>query len=128
MKPAIQQRPKYYDLNLANLPAAGLVSIFHRISGALLFLPVIPLLLYLLQATLGSEAGYLQWKGVLAMPAVKAILLGFVWLYAHHFFAGIRYLLLDLHWGLSKESARSSAKLVFVLGALATLALAWRIW
>jgi succinate dehydrogenase / fumarate reductase cytochrome b subunit len=128
MKPAIQQRPKYYDLNLANLPAAGLVSIFHRISGALLFLPVIPLLLYLMQATLGSEAGYLQWKGVLAMPAVKAILLGFVWLYAHHFFAGIRYLLLDLHWGIGKESARASAKLVFVLGAVATLGVAWRIW
>jgi len=128
MKPAPQQRPKYYDLNLANLPAAGLVSIFHRISGALLFLPVIPLLLYLMQATLGSEAGYLQWKGVLAMPAVKAVLLGFAWLYAHHFFAGIRYLLLDLHWGIGKESARASAKLVFGLGALATLALAWRVW
>jgi succinate dehydrogenase / fumarate reductase cytochrome b subunit len=128
MKPAIQQRPKYYDLNLANLPAAGLVSIFHRISGAFLFLPAIPALLYLMQATLGSEAGYLQWKGVLAMPAVKAILLGFTWLYAHHFFAGIRYLLLDLHWGIAKESARASAKLVFVLGALATIAVAWRIW
>jgi succinate dehydrogenase / fumarate reductase, cytochrome b subunit len=128
MKPALQQRPKYYDLNLANLPAAGLVSIFHRISGALLFVPVIPALLYLMQATLGSEAGYLQWKGVLAMPAVKVILLGFAWLYAHHFFAGIRYLLLDLHWGIAKEASRASARLVFVLGAIATLALAWRVW
>jgi succinate dehydrogenase / fumarate reductase cytochrome b subunit len=128
MKPAIAQRPKYYDLNLANLPAAGLASIFHRISGALLFLPVIPALLYLMQATLGSEAGYLQWKAVLAMPAVKVVLLAFVWLYAHHFFAGIRYLLLDLHWGIEKEKARASAKLVFVLGAAATLLVAWRIW
>jgi succinate dehydrogenase / fumarate reductase, cytochrome b subunit len=128
MKPAIQQRPKYYDLNLAHLPAPGLASIFHRISGALLFVPGIPALLYLMQATLGSEAGYLQWKGVLAMPAVKVILLGFVWLYAHHFFAGIRYLLLDLHWGIEKDKARASAKLVFVLGALATLLVAWRLW
>ena len=128
MKPAIPQRPKYYDLNLANLPAAGLASIFHRISGALLFVPVIPALLFLMQATLGSEAGYLQWRGVLAMPAVKLILLGFTWLYAHHFFAGIRYLLLDLHWGIGKEPARASAKLVFVLGALATLLVAWRVW
>jgi succinate dehydrogenase / fumarate reductase cytochrome b subunit len=128
MKPAIQQRPKYYDLNLAHLPAPGLASIFHRISGALLFVPAIPALLYLMQATLGSEAGYLQWKAVLAMPAVKVILLGFVWLYAHHFFAGIRYLLLDLHWGMGKDPARASAKLVFVLGALATLLVAWRIW
>ncbi len=128
MKPATQQRPKYYDLNLAHLPAPGLASIFHRISGALLFLPVIPALLYLMQATLGSEAGWLQWKGVLAMPAVKVILLGFAWLYAHHFFAGIRYLLLDLHWGIAKDAARASAKLVFLLGALATLLVAWRVW
>ena len=128
MKPAIQQRPKYYDLNLAHLPAPGLVSIFHRISGALLFLPVIPAILYVMQATLGSEAGWLAWKGVLAMPAVKVVLLGFAWLYAHHFFAGIRYLLLDLHWGIAKDPARASAKLVFVLGAIATLLVAWRVW
>jgi len=128
MNPATQQRPKYYDLNLAHLPAPGLASIFHRISGALLFLPVIPALLYLMQATLGSEAGFLHWKGVLSMGPVKVILLGFAWLYAHHFFAGIRYLLLDLHWGIAKDRARASAKLVFALGAAATLLVAWRIW
>jgi succinate dehydrogenase / fumarate reductase cytochrome b subunit len=121
-------RPKYYDLNLAHLPAPGLVSIFHRISGALLFLPVIPLLLYLMQATLGSEAGWLQWRRILSEPVVKVILLGFVWLYVHHFFAGIRYLLLDLHVGVAKEPAQASAKWVFALGAVATLLIGWRLW
>jgi len=62
-----------------------------------------------------------------ALP-VKCILLGFTWLYAHHFFAGIRYLLLDLHWGIGRDAARASAKFVFVLGALATLLVAWRVW
>jgi succinate dehydrogenase / fumarate reductase cytochrome b subunit len=128
MTTAPKQRPKYYDLNLAHLPAPGLVSIFHRISGAFLFFPVIPALLYLMQATLGSEAGWMHWKSFLAQPAVKVILLGFVWLYLHHFFAGIRYLLLDMHVGIAKESARGSAKLVFVLGAVATLLLGWRLW
>ena len=128
MTTAPKQRPKYYDLNLAHLPVPGLVSIFHRISGAVLFLPAIPLLLYLMQSTLGSEAGWLHWKGVLSGPAVKLVLLGFVWLYAHHFFAGIRYLLLDLHLGVAKQPARASAKLVFALGAAATLLIAWRLW
>ncbi|MDH5264822.1 MAG: succinate dehydrogenase, cytochrome b556 subunit [Betaproteobacteria bacterium] len=128
MTTAPKQRPKHYDLNLAHLPPPGLVSIFHRISGALLFVPVIPALLYLMQSTLGSEAGWLQWKRVLADPAVKVVLLGFVWLYAHHFFAGIRYLLLDVHVGIAKEPARASAKLVFALGAAATLAIGWRLW
>ena len=71
MTTASKQRPKYYDLNLAHLPPPGLVSILHRISGALLFFPVIPALLYLMQATLGSEAGWLHWKGVLSAPAVR---------------------------------------------------------
>ena len=128
MTTAPKQRPKYYDLNLAHLPPPGLVSIFHRISGALLFLPVIPALLYLMQSTLGSEAGWLQWKRVLSEPAVKVVLIAFVWLYAHHFFAGIRYLLLDVHVGVAKEPARASAKLVFALGAAATLAIGWRLW
>ena len=123
-----KQRPKYYDLNLAHLPVPGLVSIFHRISGAALFLPVIPLALYLLQSTLGSEAGWLRWKEFFADPAVKVIVLAFAWLYLHHFFAGIRYLLLDVHLGVAKAPARASAKLVFALGAAATLLVAWRIW
>jgi succinate dehydrogenase / fumarate reductase cytochrome b subunit len=128
MTPAPKQRPKYYDLNLAHLPVPGLASIFHRISGALLFFPVIPLLLYFLQATLASEAGWQRWTGLLAQPAAKLILVGIVWLYAHHFFAGIRYLLLDLHVGIAKEPARASAMAVFALGAVATLLVAWRIW
>ena len=54
-RPASPRRPKYYDLSLAHLPPPGLVSIFHRVSGALLFFPILPALLYVLQAALGSE-------------------------------------------------------------------------
>lgn len=128
MTTAHKQRPKYYDLNLAHLPVPGLVSIFHRISGAILFLPVVPVLLYLLQSTLGSEEGWLRWKAFFGDPAVKVVALAFAWLYLHHFFAGIRYLLLDMHVGVAKEPARASARLVFAAGALCTLLLAWRIW
>ena len=128
MTTAPKQRPKYYDLNLAHLPAPGLVSIFHRISGAFLFLVGIPAVLFLLQSTLGSEEGWRYWRDVLALPAVKVVFLGFAWLYAHHFFAGIRYLLLDVHVGVVKAEARATAIAVFVLGALATALVAWRIW
>ena len=90
-------RPKYYDLNLFNLPLPALVSIFHRITGMVMFLFMIPAVLYVLQCTLGSEAGFNQWKAVFSEPIVKLIVLGFVWSYLHHLFAGIRYLLLDIH-------------------------------
>jgi len=122
-------RPKYYDLNLAHLPPPGLVSIFHRVSGLVLFFPILPILLYVLQTTLGSEEGWSRWHTLLTeRPGVKLILIGCTWAYAHHFFAGLRYLLLDVHVGVAKASARASAIAVLVLGVVATLVVAWRIW
>ena len=132
MSAAPTPRPKhyrpYYDLNLAHLPPPGLVSIFHRVSGALLFFPILPTLLCFMYLSLGSEAGFAHVHEWFTHPLVKFMAIGVVWLYAHHFFAGIRYLLLDIHWGIDKEAARSSAIVVFVLGALATLLVAWRLW
>lgn len=128
MSTSVKNRPKYYDLNLLHLPIPGLVSIFHRITGVVMFLFMIPLMLYLLQGTLKSESGFNFWRNVINFPLVKLVLLGLIWAFMHHFFAGIRYLLLDLHIGVDKAPARTSAIWVFVLGALATLLFAVRIW
>lgn len=121
-------RPKYVDINLLHLPIPGLVSIFHRVTGVVMFLFLIPVLLFLLQCTIGSEAGFDRWRSFFSMPLVKVVLLGFVWAYLHHFFAGIRYLLLDLHIGVALEPARRSAKLVLAAGLLATILIGARIW
>lgn len=121
-------RPKYYDLNLLNLPLPALVSIFHRITGVVMFLALIPLTLYLLQATLASESGFNFWKNTLNWPLVKIIVLGFVWAFLHHFYAGLRYLLLDLHIGIDLKSARASSVIVFVLGLVTTAIVGARIW
>ncbi len=121
-------RPKYYELNLAHHWPPAVLSIFHRVSGALLFFPLLPLALYALHATLGSEAGYAQVRDLLAHPLAKLALIGASWFYAHHFFAGIRYLVLDMHFGTGKAAARASALAVFAAGALAMLAFAWWLW
>ena len=123
-----KSRPKYYDLNLAHLPPPGLVSILHRISGLLLFFPILPALLFFMDAVLGSQQGYAQWRDFFERTPVKLVLVGAIWMYAHHFWAGIRYLLLDLHWGIAKAPARTSAHVVLVLGIVTTLLVAWRIW
>jgi succinate dehydrogenase / fumarate reductase cytochrome b subunit len=128
MSSAPKPRPRYYDLNLAHLPPPGLVSIIHRVSGLALFFPVLPALLYLLHATLGSEQGYARWRDFFAQGEVKAILLVVVWLYAHHFWAGIRFLLLDLHWGVEKAPSRATAHAVLALGVVTTLLIGWRLW
>jgi len=62
-KRAPQDRPKYYDLNLMNLPMPGLVSIFHRITGVAMFLFLIPLVLVIFQTTLRSPEDFAVWKG-----------------------------------------------------------------
>ncbi len=127
-QPVPRQRPKYYDLNLLHLPMPGLVSIFHRITGVVMFLFLIPAVLFVLQGTLGSEAGFNQWKSIFSQPIVKLIVLGFVWSYLHHLFAGIRYLLLDIHVGVELQPARTSARIVLALGLMATILVGVRIW
>ena len=103
------RRPKYYDSTLLNLPPPGLVSIFHRISGALLFLSI-PILLYLAPVFCSCpRRGFARARDFVRMPLVKLAIIGMGWLYAHHFFAGIRYLLLDLHVGIARSPARTSA-------------------
>lgn len=128
MSSAPKPRPKYYDLNLAHLPPPGLVSIFHRVSGLLLFFPILPLILYLMHVTLGSEQGYARWHEFFARPPVKLLALAAFWMYAHHFWAGLRYLLLDFHIGVDKAPARASAVAVLVLGLVTTLVVGWRLW
>ena len=127
MSSAPKPRPKYYDLNLAHLPPPGLVSIFHRISGLVLFFPILPALLFVLGEVLGSQQGYDDWREFASRPLVKLVLLGVIWAYAHHFWAGLRYLALDLHWGIDKAPARASAVAVLVLGVLTTILVAWRV-
>lgn len=122
-------RPKYYDLNLLNLPLPALVSIFHRITGVVMFLFLIPATLYLLQGSLKSESGFNFWKNVLTtFPLVKLIMLALVWAFVHHFYAGLRYLLLDLHVGTSKAAARTSSITVLILGAVTIAIIGVRLW
>lgn len=115
-----KKRPKNLDLPTIRLPLPGILSIIHRISGAGLFL-LLPFLLWLFQSSLTSSETFASVKGVVAHPLVKIVLLGLIWFYMHHFCAGIRYLLLDLHKGIELEAARLSSKVVFAVSIALTL-------
>jgi succinate dehydrogenase / fumarate reductase cytochrome b subunit len=115
-----KKRPKNLDLPTIRLPLPGVLSILHRISGAVLFL-LLPVLLWLFQQSLASPETYAVAKAVTGNILVKLILFGLIWLYMHHFCAGIRYLLLDLHKGVDLESARFSSKVVFAVSIVLTL-------
>ena len=124
----LKQRPVYLDLVRIRLPLPGIVSILHRFSGALLFLVGIPLLLAGLAASLESPESYADVKAAFANPLAKVVLIGFLWAYLHHFFAGIRFLLLDLLQGIDLPSARRSSVVVLVASLALTLILGARLW
>jgi succinate dehydrogenase / fumarate reductase cytochrome b subunit len=129
---AKKPRPKYLSLSALlfeiRLPVTAWTSGLHRISGALLVLPFVAWLLYLLDTALSSEQGYQRVHAYLASPLAKVGLVVFVWAFAHHFFAGIRFLLLDLNKGIEIHRARASGYVCIVLGILTALLFAWRIW
>jgi len=121
-------RPVYLDLPRIRLPVPGIVSILHRVSGALLFLAGIPLLLACVAASLASPESFAQLRGAFAHPLAKLALLGFAWAYIHHFCAGIRFLLLDVHRGIEFATARRTSVVVLVVSLALTAAVGARLW
>lgn len=127
-RPADRPRPIYLNLFEIRQPIPAIVSILHRVSGALLFLVGLPLLLWALQTSLASPEGYRRVAGALANPIAKLTLLVMIWAYLHHLIAGVRHLLADIHIGLELSGARQSAAVTLVLAILLTVALAVRVW
>ena len=121
----IKKRPKHLALHKIKLPLPGLVSILHRVSGIFLFLSL-PLLLWMLYASLRSIETYTRLVEILLHPLSKLVLLGLIWAYLHHFCAGIRYLALDLHLGSSLAQARASSW--WVLGVSLLLTVLTGVW
>lgn len=105
-----------------------MVSILHRISGALLFFPGIPLVLYSLHLLLQSPQDFEVLKNCLRDPLVKAALLLALWFFLHHLCAGIRHLFLDLHIGVMLPQARASSKWVLAAGLLLTVLAGVLLW
>ena len=129
---AKKKRPKYLSLPAIlyqiRLPLPGRVSILHRVSGALLVMPFAAWTLYMLDVSLASEAGFEAIKGYLKLPLVKLGMLVFIWAYAHHLCAGIRYLTLDLNRGIELRPARASAAAVLVVSLALTAFFGWKLW
>jgi succinate dehydrogenase / fumarate reductase, cytochrome b subunit len=125
---SVKKRPKNLDLMKIRLPLPGIVSILHRISGVALFLIGVPFLLWVLNCSLASQEGFDGWRETFNRPVVKLILIGFLWAYLHHFFAGIRFLALDIHKGISLPAARATSKLVLIVSVALTLVIGAWLW
>ena len=115
-----KSRPEFRNIhafeNLPNyrLPLAGFVSIFHRISGFILFL-LLPFILCLLDMSLRSVDTFDAIHGMVSPWYMKLVVLAISWAYLHHFCAGVRHLFMDVHFGLDKDTARRSSAAVFIV-------------
>ena len=127
-RPVAKPRPVYLNLLAIRQPLPAIVSILHRVSGALLFLIGTPVLLWVVQRALASPDAWDHMRSTLAHPLAKLTMLVLAWAYFHHFLAGIRHLVMDLHIGMDLPAARKSGAFVLVLAVVLTLAVAVKLW
>ncbi len=117
------------DLPTYRLPAAGIVSILHRISGAIMFV-LLPLIIWMFDTSVSSEISFAKFTsaftvGIGFVPGiiVKVAALALIWAYLHHMIAGLRHLYMDMCHAVSKEFGKSSAVVTLVLSLGLTAAL-----
>ena len=138
---AVKKRPEFRNINAITdlptyrLPAAGIVSILHRISGAIMFL-LMPFIIWMFDTSISSEISFARFTsafnvGMLYLPGFiwKLVALALIWAYLHHFIAGLRHLWMDTsHDAVSKEFGKTSAIVTLVLSIGATSILAAKLF
>jgi succinate dehydrogenase / fumarate reductase cytochrome b subunit len=130
-----KKRPEFRNINALSdlptyrLPAAGIVSILHRISGLIMFL-LLPLLVWMFDTSVSSEISFAKFSAAFSVglgfvPAVlvKLVTLALIWAYLHHLIAGVRHVYMDVCHAVSKEFGKSSAVVTLVLSLGLTTAL-----
>ncbi len=127
-----KQRPgtmRLVDAMKYRLPLAGLVSILHRASGALMFV-LLPFIIWMFDTSVTSEISFDVFKsafsagiGVLPGWLIKVVAWALIWAYLHHLIAGLRHLWMDATHSVSQEFGHGSAVVTLLLSVLLTAAL-----
>ncbi|HSH90233.1 MAG TPA: succinate dehydrogenase, cytochrome b556 subunit [Ramlibacter sp.] len=131
-----KKRPEFRNINAISdlpsyrLPAAGWVSILHRISGVLMFV-LMPFIIWLFDTSLSSEFSFARFRsafnnGLWIFPGflIKLVALSLIWAYLHHFIAGVRHLWMDVsHKAVTQEFGTMSAQVTLVASVLLTVVL-----
>ena len=133
-RPEFRNIHALHDLPGYRLPLAGIVSILHRVSGAILFL-LMPFIIWMFDTSISSEISFARFTAVFSQGAgilpggfIKLVALAIIWAFLHHFIAGVRHLWMDATHSVSKEFGQRSAKVTLVLSLGATLILALKLF
>lgn len=135
MSEVAKPRPEFRNINIFSdvrtyrLPAAGIVSILHRVSGAVMFV-LLPFIIWLFDKSVSSEISFGQFTsafsaGLWIFPGwfVKLVTLALMWAYLHHLIAGVRHLYMDATHSVTKQFGKSSAVVTLVLSLGLTVVL-----
>lgn len=135
MSEVAKPRPEYRNINVFTdvrtyrMPAAAIVSILHRVSGALMFV-LLPFIIWMFDKSVSSEISFGQFTsaftaGLGFVPGwlVKLVALALIWAYLHHFIAGVRHLWMDATHAVTKEFGKSSALVTLVISIGLTVVL-----
>jgi succinate dehydrogenase / fumarate reductase cytochrome b subunit len=137
--PTVKSPRVYTNIHVSQIvryrmPMAAIVSILHRISGALLFM-LLPLAIWLFDTSVTSEITFDRFRSVFAggvgfLPGwfLKLVVLAMIWGYLVHFIAGLRHLWMDVTHSVSMRQGRVSANVTLVLSTLLTLLFAARLF
>ena len=129
-RPEFRNINAFTDLPSYRLPVAGIVSILHRISGALMFI-LMPLIIWMFDTSISSEISFAKFKGafnvgMLGLPGMiwKLLALALIWAFLHHSLAGLRHLWSDTHHAaVTKEFGKTSAIATLAISVALTLVL-----
>ncbi len=127
MSEVAKKRPEYRNINVFQdvttyrMPLAAVLSILHRVSGAVMIL-LLPFIIWMFDKSVSSEISFGHFSagfsaGLWIFPGwvIKLVALVLIWAYLHHFIAGLRHVYMDVTHKLSKEFGRSTAVVTFVL-------------
>ena len=130
----LKRQPVYRNIHVSQLtsyrlPAAGWVSILHRVSGAAMFL-LLPFVIWLFDASVTSEISYEQFTSAFTAGAggfpgwfLKLVVFALIWAYLLHFCAGLRHVWMDATHAVGLEFGRVSAVVAIALSTIVALAL-----
>ena len=120
-RPEFRNINAFADLPTYRLPAAGWVSILHRVSGALMFL-LLPFIIWLFDKSISSEISFAKFRaafnvGIGIYPAwfISLVTLALIWAYLHHLIAGLRHLYMDATHSVDKAFSHRSAVVTLAL-------------
>ena len=129
-RPEFRNINAFTDLPSYRLPLAGIISILHRVSGAIMFV-LMPLIIWMFDTSVSSEISFAKFKGtfnagMLGLPGMiwKLLALALIWAFLHHSIAGLRHLWSDTHHSaVTKEFGKTSAMVTLVLSVGLTVIL-----